>query len=86
MKVVKLLVLVFIYFLGLSLSYAKPNLEGGVVITQRRCEDYTKTIYVCTMVYKNNKRYIVIQSFNGEHQIWELVDKEWIIVWSRHQT
>lgn len=85
MRALKLLFLVCIYFLGVGLSFAKPDLEGGVVITQRKCEDYTKTVYICTMVYKNNKRYMVIQSFNGEHQIWELVGKEWIIVWSRHQ-
>ncbi len=85
-NLLKLLVLVLIYFLGIGLSFAKPNLEGGTIITRFMCEHYTKVTFVCTMVYKDEKRYIVVEGWNGQYEIYELIKGRYELVWSRYET
>ncbi len=85
-NLLKLLVLVLIYFLGIGLSFAKPNLEGGAIFTRFMCEHYTKVTFVCTVVHKDEKRYIVVEGWNGQHEIYELIKGKYELVWSRRQT
>lgn len=86
MRLVKLLILVLIYLLGLSLSFAKPDLDNATIITKRFCENHEKRIFVCTMVYKDGDRYIVIDGWNGQYEIYKLVKGKYELVWSRYET
>ena len=75
-----LIVIIFGFWLIEASAYV--DLKGANVLEKGECVQYGKP-YVCVIVSKDDKVYVVLLDRKGEYEIYLVTEKESVLIWAR---